>query len=93
MKTSLLAYFNAMRSSGALSVSPEMAMKFFMTNITGSIMKDVMTARQAESDETYFQRKKRTELCGNETGMGRLHRQKDLGVPENRPQEHADRLP
>ncbi len=54
MQASLLAYFNAMRSSGALSVPPDMAMKFFMTNITGSIMKDVMTVGQIENDDTYF---------------------------------------
>ena len=54
MQSSLLAYFNAMRSSGALSVPPEMAMKFFITNITGSIMKEVMTNEKRENDDAYF---------------------------------------
>ncbi len=54
MQTSLLAYFNAMRSSGALSVAPETAIKFFMTNINGSIMKEVMTIGQSVDDDTYF---------------------------------------
>jgi AcrR family transcriptional regulator len=54
MKTSLLAYFNAMRSSGALSAPPKMAMKFFMTNITGSIMKELMMEGHVENDDTYF---------------------------------------
>lgn len=54
VQTSLLAYFNAMGSSGTLSVPPEMAMKFFMTNINGSIMKEVMTMGQAVDDDTYF---------------------------------------
>ncbi len=55
MRTGLLAYFGAMRSAGALSAPPEMAMKFFMTNITGSIMKDVLSTGQVESDDTYFE--------------------------------------
>ncbi len=54
MQSSLLSYFNAMSSSGALSVPPEMAIKFFMTNITGSIMKEVMTNGKRDTDDTYF---------------------------------------
>ncbi len=54
MKSSLHAYFNAMRSAGALSSEPEMAMKFFMTNISGSIMKEIMVNDPAEKDEAYF---------------------------------------
>lgn len=54
MKSNLLAYFNAMSSSGALNAPPEMAMKFFMTNINGSIMKEVMTIGQYVDDDTYF---------------------------------------
>lgn len=54
MKNNLLAYFNAMRSSGALSVEPKMGMKFFMTNIMGSLMKEMMMNGPAENDEAYF---------------------------------------
>jgi hypothetical protein len=31
-----------------------MAMKFFMTNITGSIMKELMMEGHVENDDTYF---------------------------------------
>lgn len=55
MKTSLLAYFNAMSSSGAINAPPKMAMKFFMTNIAGSIMKELMSEGSAENDDAYFE--------------------------------------
>ena len=54
MRNSLHAYFNAMRSAGALSAEPKMAMKFFMTNITGSIMTEMMSVGHTEKDEAYF---------------------------------------
>lgn len=54
MKKSLHAYFNAMRRAGALSVEPEMAMKFFMTNISGSIMKEILVNGSVEDDGAYF---------------------------------------
>jgi AcrR family transcriptional regulator len=54
VRNSLLAYFNAMRSSGALSVEPKMAMKFFMTNITGFFMKEALSMHPVEKDEGYF---------------------------------------
>ncbi len=54
MKNNLLAYFNAMRSSGTLSVDPKMAMKFFMTNIMGSLVKELFMDGSAEKDEAYF---------------------------------------
>jgi hypothetical protein len=54
VRNSLLAYFNAMRSSGALSVEPEMAMKFFMTNITGFFVKEALSMHPVEKDEGYF---------------------------------------
>ncbi len=54
MKNNLHAYFKAMRSAGVLSVEPEMAMKFFMTNITGSIMKELFASGPVEGDEAYF---------------------------------------
>lgn len=53
MRASLIAYFGAMASSGALSAPPEMAMEFFMTNVTGSIMKEMMGVK-AEDDGAYF---------------------------------------
>lgn len=54
IKNNLLAYFNAMRSSGALSVDPKMGMKFFMTNIMGSLAKELFMDGLAEKDEAYF---------------------------------------
>jgi len=54
MKNNLHAYFNAMRRAGALSVEPEMAMKFFMTNISGSIMKEILVNGSVEDDGAYF---------------------------------------
>ena len=54
IKNNLLAYFNAMRSSGTLSVDPKMAMKFFMTNIMGSLVKELFMDGSAEKDEAYF---------------------------------------
>ena len=54
IKNNLLAYFNAMRSSGALGVDPKMGMKFFMTNIMGSLAKELFMDGMAEKDEAYF---------------------------------------
>lgn len=54
IKNNLLAYFNAMKSSGALGVDPKMGMKFFMTNIMGSLAKELFMDGLAEKDEAYF---------------------------------------
>lgn len=50
----LLAYFETMRSKGRLSADPQMALKFFVTNITGFLMKELVAQTSESLDETYF---------------------------------------
>ncbi len=54
VKASLLSYFSAMKSAGDMNAPPEMAMKLFVTNVTGSIIREIMTFGKAENDEAYF---------------------------------------
>jgi AcrR family transcriptional regulator len=54
VKHHLLAYFTAMRDAGRLGADPKMALKFFMTNITGYLMKGLFLCASNEVDQEYF---------------------------------------
>lgn len=54
MRTSLLAYFNAMKSAGTLNAPPEMAMKFFVSNVTHYLVKEIFMANSDENDDNAY---------------------------------------
>ena len=47
-------YFITMHKMGRLGADPEMARKFYMTNITGYYMRNLMAPKQCAEDEAYF---------------------------------------
>lgn len=53
-KCRLMAYFSDMNRLGKMNADPEMAFKFFMSNITGFFIKDMLSTDQYQPDEAYF---------------------------------------
>ena len=53
-KNQLLNYFSAMQKLGRLGAEPEMAMKFFFTNITGYFMRKMFSNVHDTDEEAYF---------------------------------------
>jgi hypothetical protein len=51
---SLLTYFRAMQEAGHLNAEPEMAMKFYTTNIVGHFFKGMHGIVPEEKNEKYF---------------------------------------
>lgn len=50
----LLLYFQAMYGKGRLAAKPDLALKFFVTNITGFLIKEIITQTSNEPDDAYF---------------------------------------
>jgi TetR/AcrR family transcriptional repressor of mexJK operon len=48
----LVKYFEAMKQNGKTDADPVMATKFYVSNIAGYLMKDIMSGQK--SDENYF---------------------------------------
>jgi AcrR family transcriptional regulator len=51
---SLLTYFLAMKEAGHLNADPEMALKFYTTNIMGHFFRGMHGVDQEEKDDRYF---------------------------------------
>jgi TetR/AcrR family transcriptional repressor of mexJK operon len=51
---SLLTYFKAMKEAGHLNADPEMAMKFYTTNIMGHFFRGMHGMAPEEQDDMYF---------------------------------------
>ena len=54
-KNQLLAYFTAMRDAGRLSDEPQLALDFFIINITGYLLKELFADALHKADEGYFE--------------------------------------
>jgi len=54
VRISLIHYFEVMRKMGRMTADPEMAFKFFMTNITGFFMQEAFLTKSAKVDQEYF---------------------------------------
>lgn len=48
-------YFVTMRQMGRLGADPDMARKFYMTNITGYFMRNLMSSQTNAEDKQYFE--------------------------------------
>lgn len=56
LKESLLEYFSNMKKRGKLNVDPKMAIKFYITNITGYFMREVFSKDNYIDDaDKYFE--------------------------------------
>lgn len=51
----LFDYFLTMKKLGKMSAPPEMALKFYITNITGFLFKEALTSQAVDHDEKYFE--------------------------------------
>ena len=54
-ENSLLAYFKTMKEMGKISTEPKMAIIFFITNVTGYFLREVVTKHQTVNDDRYFE--------------------------------------
>ena len=50
----LLEYFQTMKSMGKITAEPDMAINFFISNVTGYIMKEIFMKKSGKNDEKYF---------------------------------------
>lgn len=50
----LREYFVSMHKMGRLGADPGMALKFYMTNITGYFMRNLLSPKHCNEDEAYF---------------------------------------
>lgn len=56
LEKSLLEYFSTMKKTGKISADPNMAIKFFITNITGYFMREVFSKNNYIDDkDKYFE--------------------------------------
>ncbi|MDD5018173.1 MAG: helix-turn-helix domain containing protein [Eubacteriales bacterium] len=53
-ENNLLAYFTTMKKMGKINAEPKMAIKFFVTNITGYFMREIFLQHHKEKDGEYF---------------------------------------
>ncbi|MEZ4357769.1 MAG: TetR/AcrR family transcriptional regulator [Eubacteriales bacterium] len=54
LKNNLIEYFSAMKEKGKLDADPKMAVKFFVTNITGYYMREFFAKNDHEKDENKY---------------------------------------
>ncbi len=51
----LIEYFTAMHNMGKLSADPQMALKFYMSNISGYFMRNLLVPGKCTGDMKYFE--------------------------------------
>lgn len=54
LESSLKEYFVKMKELGKLNSDPDMAVRFFMTNIIGCIMNEIFPKKKFNNNDTYF---------------------------------------
>ncbi|MGI5848956.1 MAG: TetR/AcrR family transcriptional regulator [Christensenellales bacterium] len=54
LECQLHQYFDTMKKLGKLSTDPKMAIKFYITNITGYFMREIFSKISVQNDEKYF---------------------------------------
>lgn len=50
----MLSYFNAMHQAGHLKEDPKLALEFFISNVNGFLIRDVLFGGTHKTDEAYF---------------------------------------